>query len=66
MDIKDLRTKSDTELKEALAEERAKLHGLCIKAHSRQLKQVNQIAAGRKTIARILTIMRQKQAAAVK
>ncbi len=58
----DIKSKSDKELHELLAEKRGELHALSVQAHARQLKQVHQIDEIKKTIARIATALRQRSA----
>ena len=60
MDFADLKIRSREELTVLLDESRAQMHALKIKAVNRQLKQVHQIADLRKTIARILVLLRTK------
>lgn len=59
----DLKNKSAAELKEILAEKKKELHGLYFQAHNRQLKQVHKVSLAKKTIARILTLLRNKEQA---
>lgn len=61
MDFEELKNKPESELNEVLAEQRGKLREARFKARSKQLKQFNTIANFRKTIARILTVLRQRQ-----
>ncbi|HKM40819.1 MAG: 50S ribosomal protein L29 [Patescibacteria group bacterium] len=61
MDLKDLSTKSETELHKILAEQREKLRDLRFKDSSRQLKNVREIRLIKKDIARILTLLNQNK-----
>lgn len=63
MDFKDLKNINADELKTMLAEQQTALHGLKQKSHGRTLKQVHLPKAARRTIARILTILKDKAAA---
>lgn len=60
MDLQELKIKGVEELREVKAKMLADLHGLRVKAAGKQLKQVHQINALRKTIARISTLVHQK------
>lgn len=61
MDLKDLSTKSETELHKILAEQREKLRDLRFKDSRRQLKNVREIRLIKKDIARILTLLNQNK-----
>jgi len=61
MELKELRKKGDEELKRLLAEEREKLRELKFKVSSRQYKAVRDIRKHGRTIARILTIEKERQ-----
>ena len=63
MKIKELRQKSELELKRLLAESREKLRDMRFKAAQRQLKKVRDIRVAKKTISRILTILEENQEA---
>jgi ribosomal protein L29 len=58
----DLRKKSEKELFSLLSEERERLRKLRFQRAAGQLKQVNQMKKGRKAIAQILTILKEKHA----
>jgi ribosomal protein L29 len=58
MDFSDLKIKSQKELREILQEQRSDLRHLRFGAQSRQLKQVSKFSEVKKTIARILTLLR--------
>ena len=60
MDLKELKTKSDQELELSLKEFREKLRKLSFDLAEKKLKNVGEIAESRKTIARILTITKQR------
>lgn len=57
MDIVTLRTKTQDELHQMLAEQRTHLTELRFQLSIRELKNVHDIRATRRTIARILTIL---------
>lgn len=56
MKMSDLQNMAPAELTERLAAERLQLHDIRRRVAEKQLKQVHQIAATRRLIARILTI----------
>lgn len=58
MKYKDLSTKSDEQLRKDLAEMQAKVLELRIKTKLRQTKNIHELSAVRKDIARILTYLR--------
>lgn len=58
--IKELRAKTGEELKRLYGELCGKRQELNFKAASKQLKSVRDIRAARKTIAQILTLMKEK------
>lgn len=60
MNIKELKLKSDDELKTLLAESRDGWREMRFKVAQRQLKNVSSIKAVKKTIAQILTILKQR------
>ena len=61
MKIKELKSKSDNELQKILAESREKLRELRFKLSSGQVKNVREIREVRKTIAQILTLLKERQ-----
>lgn len=63
MEFVDLKNKGDKELLELLSEQRNRLRELRFQVSERQLKKVHEIREIKKTIARILTLLRQKLAA---
>ncbi|HLD60809.1 MAG TPA: 50S ribosomal protein L29 [Patescibacteria group bacterium] len=63
MDLNDLKNRTTAELQELLLEKRAELHNLNAKARTRQLKQVHTVPAARQTIARIMTLLAERQRA---
>jgi large subunit ribosomal protein L29 len=62
MDIDRVRTLNDTELDEELRTQRRHLYDLRFQLATRQLTDHNQLAQTRRTIARILTVMTERQA----
>lgn len=61
MKTEELRAKSVEELKELLAETREKLSEINFKLSVNQLKTVNEVSDNRKLVARILTILKEKE-----
>ncbi len=61
MEIKELRQLNEKELQAKLQEKRNELLKLRIKKASSQLKNIREIRLQRKEVARILTILREKQ-----
>jgi large subunit ribosomal protein L29 len=59
MDLKQLKTKSVKELSKLLAEYREKLRDLRFKVSAKQLKNIKEIKGVKKTIARILTLLKE-------
>ena len=57
MKFKDIKDKSEDELKKMLSEHRIKLSGLAIQRSNNSLKDTSAIRKIKKDIARILTIM---------
>jgi len=66
MKIKELRQKSDVELKRMLPELREKLRDMRFKAAQRQLKKVREIRQTKRMIARILTLLHERKNEPVK
>lgn len=60
MEIKELKTKSEAELQQLLAQYREKLRELRFKDSNRQLKNIREIRQTRETVARILTVLNSK------
>ena len=60
MKIKELKLKSDNELKTLLAESRDNWREMRFKVAQRQLKNVRDIRVVKKTIAQILTLLKQR------
>ncbi len=58
----DLRKKSEKELQILLTQEREKLRKMRFQAVAGQLKEVSQMNKSRKTIAQLLTILKEKHA----
>ncbi len=63
MKVKELQTKSNTELQKDLAGTRAKLAQLSVDYRTKEVKNVREIRAQKRTVARILTIMSQNDKA---
>ena len=61
MKIKELRQKPKKELEHLLKEARKKLSRLRFDLNSKKLKNVREISESKKTIARIITILKEKQ-----
>ena len=61
MKISELKVKSQNELKKALTEDREKLRQLRFNLASGKVKNVREIRKIKKDIARILTLLKQKQ-----
>lgn len=59
MNLKELKNKSLGELQKLLATERAHLRDLRFQVAAEQYKQVHELSKSRKTIARILTLLKQ-------
>ena len=64
MDIEDLKNKTEKELRDLLHEEQHRLHELRLKVGEKQLKNVRAIRKNTKLIARILTLLNNRQNAA--
>ena len=63
MPIDDIRTLSDDELAEELAETQRALMNLRFRAATMQLADVNEIRRSRRRVARIKTVIRQRELA---
>ncbi len=63
MDIKELRELDNAQLNEKLAESRQELFSLRFKHATAQLENTGKLGDVKKTIARILTIQRERQGA---
>ena len=63
MKVKELQIKTNTELQKDLADTRAKLAQLSVDYRTKEVKNVRQIRAQKRTVARILTIMSQNNKA---
>lgn len=61
MDIKEIKKKKEGDLHKLLADSREKLRDLRFKDSSKQLKNVREIRAVRKTIAQILSLFNNKK-----
>ena len=66
MKIQELREKTDAELDRMLTDLRGSLQDQRFKVASRQLKQVRDIRDTKRTIARILTLQKQRRSEAKK
>ena len=60
MDFKELKSKTEKELKQFLSESRDKLRDLRFKDANKQLKDVREIRVVKKVIARVLTLLSKK------
>ncbi len=60
MDFKELKLKTEKELKQFLGESRDKLRDLRFKDANKQLKNVREIRGIKKVIARVLTLLSKK------
>lgn len=60
MKIQDIVQKSDKELANVLTEQQAKLAELRVEYRIKQVSNIKELAAVRKTVARIQTIMRER------
>jgi large subunit ribosomal protein L29 len=61
MDTQTIRSKPDAELRVILAEQQALLEDLRFRASARELKNVHEIRQARRAIARILTVLHERQ-----
>ena len=61
MDLKKIRSLSDAELDDALKEAKQELWGARFALSTRQLKDYSSIPLTRQTIARILTVQRERK-----
>lgn len=64
MELKELKTKKESDLHKILAESRDGLRDLRFKVASKQLKDVAQIKKMKKTISNILTLLNAKKISA--
>ena len=60
MEFKEFKNKPENELQKLLGESRDKLRDLRFKVASRQLKNVREVRTTKRTIARILSLLRKK------
>ena len=60
MEFKELKTKSDAEIKQLLHELTSKVHDMSVKMKLKQVKNTNELRGLKKDIARVLTYMRQQ------
>ncbi|QJB58533.1 50S ribosomal protein L29 [Pseudodesulfovibrio sp. zrk46] len=63
MSIKELRELDDAKLNEKLVETRQELFGIRFKHATAQLEDTRALSGAKKTIARILTIQKERQGA---
>lgn len=61
MELKELKLKTEKELKQILNEYRDKLRELRFKDANKQLKDVREIREVKKTVARVLTLLKVKK-----
>ena len=61
MKTKELKLKSENELQHLLAESREKMREMRFKISQRQLKNIREAREIKKTIARILTLLKEKK-----
>lgn len=61
MKIKELREKTEKELKKLLLSQREKLRDLRFKVSQKQLKNIREIRSIKRNIAKILTVTREKK-----
>ncbi len=61
MEIKELKKKKENDLHRLLAETRDKLRELRFKDANKQLKNIREIREGKKTVAKILTLLNLKK-----
>lgn len=61
MEIKELRKKSNEDLRKLLAELREKFRGMRFKVSTRELKTVREVRISKRLIARILTILTERR-----
>lgn len=61
MNVKELRSKSETELRELLTSQREKLQSFRFDLTGGKVKHIHALREARKTIARILTTLREDQ-----
>ena len=64
MDLKEIRSKSDAELAEALERLRRESYNLRVQAASSQVDNPARIKDARRTVARILTVLNERARAA--
>ncbi len=60
MKMKELSKKDEKSLKQILLEQKKKLNDLILSARFGKIKNFNEIAEAKKTIARVLTILNKK------
>ncbi len=60
MQIRDLKSKSEKELKDLVVSQQELIRDLRFKASQRQLKNVRELRQAKKLLAQILTVLKQK------
>lgn len=63
MKLQDITKKTDSELAELITTERTALAGAIIESRTKEVKNVKNLAAHKRTIARALTISREREIA---
>jgi len=66
MKIKELKNKPEAELERMLKEEREHLRNLKFDLASKKLKKVREVREVKKTIARVMTLLKEKQGSGVR
>ncbi len=61
MKAKDIRNKSNKELQKDLSDSRAKILQLSVDYRTKEIKNVREIRAVKRTVARILTVMAEQE-----
>ncbi|HAH03954.1 MAG: 50S ribosomal protein L29 [Parcubacteria group bacterium GW2011_GWA2_43_17] len=61
MELKELRTKTLSDLSKLLAQHREKFRGLRFSVSAKQLKNIREFREARKLVARILTVINEKR-----
>jgi len=64
MELKELKKKNEKELNQLLEESRDKIRDLRFKDANKQLKNIREIRLVKKTVARILTLLNNKETSA--
>lgn len=61
MELKEIKTKSDKDLKKAVLEIQEKLRDLRFKDANKQLKNIREIRKNKKIVSRILTVLNSRK-----